>query len=79
MREKDVAFNYVLDLYDASVSDDQLIDPVIKRPILINGPIVQTPTGVRMRRPVEKALKFFLELNLSVCVSANNHRNRSSR
>jgi arsenate reductase len=55
-----VAFNYVLDLYDASVSDDQLIDPVIKRPILINGPIVQTPTGVRMRRRVEKALKFFL-------------------
>jgi arsenate reductase len=39
------------------VRDDQLIDAMIKHPILLNRPIVQSPNGVRVRRPVEKAVE----------------------
>jgi arsenate reductase-like glutaredoxin family protein len=45
VREYDVASNYALDLYDASVSDEQLIDAMIKRPILINCPLRADPQG----------------------------------
>jgi arsenate reductase (glutaredoxin) len=45
-----------LGLGDPKWSDDELIDFMIAHPILINRPIVETPKGVWLRRPSEKAL-----------------------
>lgn len=46
-----------LGLDEAGVSDDQLIDAMLKHPILINRPIVRTSKGVRLCRPIEKVLE----------------------
>lgn len=45
-----------LGLDDPGLSDDQLIDFMIARPILINRPIVVTPKGARLCRPSEVVL-----------------------
>ncbi|MDM7955935.1 arsenate reductase (glutaredoxin) [Blastomonas sp.] len=42
-----------LGLDDAGVSDAQIIDAMMAHPILINRPIVVTPTAVRLCRPSE--------------------------
>lgn len=38
------------------ISEDQLLDAMISRPILVNRPIVCTPKGVRLCRPSEVVL-----------------------
>jgi arsenate reductase len=40
-----------LGLNDPDVSDDAILDAMIKNPILINRPIVETVKGVRLCRP----------------------------
>lgn len=45
-----------LGLDDPSLSDDQLLDTMLKDPILINRPIVVTPMGTRLSRPSEVVL-----------------------
>jgi arsenate reductase (glutaredoxin) len=35
------------------VTDDEVLDAMVKNPILINRPIVETPKGVRLCRPQE--------------------------
>lgn len=45
-----------LGLNDASVTDDQLLDAMLKHPILINRPFVVTPKGTRLSRPSEAVL-----------------------
>lgn len=40
-----------LGLTDPDVSDDQILDAMVKHPILINRPIVETKKGVRLCRP----------------------------
>jgi len=40
-----------LGLNDPDVSDDQILDAMVKNPILINRPIVETKNGVRLCRP----------------------------
>ena len=45
-----------LGLADPKWSDDELIDFMLKHPILINRPIVETPKGVRLCRPSEIVL-----------------------
>ncbi len=45
-----------LGLLDSLVTDDQLIDAMIKHPILVNRPIVATPKGVKLCRPSEAVL-----------------------
>lgn len=40
-----------LGLNDLDVSDDAILDAMIKNPILINRPIVETTKGVRLCRP----------------------------
>ena len=45
-----------LGLDDAKWTDDELIDFMMKHPILINRPIVVTPLGVRLCRPSETVL-----------------------
>jgi arsenate reductase len=46
-----------LGLADPKWSDDELIDVMLKHPILINRPIVETPKGARLCRPAEKVLE----------------------
>lgn len=46
-----------LGLDNAELTDDQLIDAMLKDPILINRPIVITPMGTRLSRPSEVVLE----------------------
>jgi arsenate reductase len=55
LREKDTPYAE-LGLGEARWSDDQLLDFMLKYPILINRPIVVTPKGVRLCRPSEVVL-----------------------
>jgi len=45
-----------LGLDDPKLSDDQLLDAMLAHPILINRPLVVTPSGVRLCRPSEVVL-----------------------
>ncbi len=45
-----------LGLDDLSLTDDQLLDAMVRDPILINRPFVVTPWGVTLSRPSEKIL-----------------------
>lgn len=45
-----------LGLDDPALTDDQLIDAMLKHPVLINRPIVVTPLGARLCRPSELVL-----------------------
>ncbi|SCW91071.1 arsenate reductase [Rhizobium mongolense subsp. loessense] len=45
-----------LGLDDAALTDDQLLDAMLKDPILINRPFVVTPLGTRLARPSEAVL-----------------------
>ena len=45
-----------LNLGDRSLSDEQLIDAMLKHPILINRPIVVSSKGVKLCRPSEAVL-----------------------
>ena len=46
-----------LELDDPKWTDDQLIDFMVKHPILMNRPIVVTPLGAVLSRPSEKVLE----------------------
>lgn len=45
-----------LNLADATLGDDALIDAMVAHPILINRPLVVTPLGTRLCRPSEVVL-----------------------
>ncbi|MGD9476925.1 arsenate reductase (glutaredoxin) [Shinella sp. G-2] len=45
-----------LGLDDPALTDDQLLDAMLKDPILINRPFVVTPLGTRLARPSETVL-----------------------
>jgi arsenate reductase (glutaredoxin) len=55
LREKGTPF-HELGLGDPNLSDDELLDAIMKHPILINRPIVVTPHGVRLCRPSEMVI-----------------------
>lgn len=55
LREKDTPYAE-LGLADPKWSDDQLLDFMLRHPILINRPIVVTPKGVKLCRPSEAVL-----------------------
>jgi arsenate reductase len=55
LREKGTPYAE-LGLADPKWSDDQLLDFMLARPILINRPIVVTPKGTRLCRPSEVVL-----------------------
>jgi arsenate reductase len=55
LREKGTPYAE-LGLAAAHWSDDQLIDQMLAHPILINRPIVVTPSGVKLCRPSEVVL-----------------------
>jgi arsenate reductase len=46
-----------LGLDEPGVTDDQVLDAMVAHPILIERPIVATPLGVRLCRPMEKVLE----------------------
>lgn len=56
LREKGTPFAE-LGLNDASLTEDQLLDAMLKHPILINRPFVITPMGTRLSRPSEVVLE----------------------
>jgi arsenate reductase len=45
-----------LGLGNSALTDDQLVDAMMRHPILINRPIVVSPKGVRLCRPSEAVL-----------------------
>ncbi len=55
LRQKGTPYD-ALDLGNPKWSDDELIDAMLKDPILINRPIVVTPLGTRLCRPSEAVL-----------------------
>ncbi|MBZ9763792.1 arsenate reductase (glutaredoxin) [Mesorhizobium sp. CA8] len=55
LREKGTPYEE-LGLADPKWSDDDLIDAMVKHPILINRPIVVTPLGAVLARPSEAVL-----------------------
>ncbi len=50
-----------LGLDNPDLSDDQLLDAMLKDPILINRPFVVTPIGTRLSRPSEVVLDILPE------------------
>jgi arsenate reductase len=55
LRQKGTPYDE-LDLGNSKWSDDELIDAMMKHPILINRPIVVTPKGTRLCRPSEAVI-----------------------
>jgi arsenate reductase len=55
LREKGTPYGE-LGLADEALTDDVLLDAMMAHPILINRPIVVTPSGVRLCRPSETVL-----------------------
>jgi arsenate reductase len=55
IRVKDTPY-HELGLDDPSLTDDQLLDAMLAHPILINRPIVVSPSGVKLCRPSETVL-----------------------
>lgn len=55
IREKGTPYTE-LGLDDPNLTDDQLLDAMLKDPILINRPFVVTPLGTRLARPSELVL-----------------------
>ncbi|OAM77084.1 arsenate reductase (glutaredoxin) [Devosia elaeis] len=55
MRKKDTPYEE-LELSEAGVSDDALLDAIQAHPILLNRPFVETPVGTRLCRPSEVVL-----------------------
>ena len=56
LREKGTPYKE-LGLDDPKWTDDDLLDSMVKHPILINRPIVVTPKGVKLCRPSEAVLE----------------------
>lgn len=55
LRRKGTIYDGLSDA-DPALEDDALLDAMMKHPILINRPLVQTPLGVRLCRPSEVVL-----------------------
>ena len=55
IREKGTPYTE-LGLGDPALTDEQLLDAMLKDPILINRPFVVTPMGTRLSRPSEVVL-----------------------
>jgi len=56
MRKKAPAYTD-LDLSNASVTDDQILDAMAEHPVLMERPVVKTAKGTRLCRPVETVLE----------------------
>ena len=72
-----------LGLDDPALSDDALVDAMLRHPILINRPFVETPLGVRLCRPSERVLDIlppvtrpFIKEDGEVVIDASGRRMR---
>lgn len=65
LREKGTPY-HELNLGDAALTDDMLLDAMLAHPILINRPFVVTSEGVRLCRPSEKVLDILPQLQRGV-------------
>lgn len=63
LRQKGTPYDE-MDLGNAKWSDDELIDAMVKHPVLINRPIVVTPLGTRLCRPSEAVLDILPNPNI---------------
>ena len=63
MRRKGTPYD-ALGLDDPKWTDEQLVDFMVKHPILINRPIVVTPLGTRLCRPSEAVLDILPNPNI---------------
>lgn len=75
-----------LGLDDPQLSDAALLDAMLRTPVLINRPFVQTELGVRLCRPSEQVLDILPPVNApfakedgEVVIDANGQRTRSPR
>jgi len=83
LREKGTPYAE-LGLDDPSLSDDALLDAIEAHPILMNRPIVVSPTGVKLCRPSEtvldllpaEGLKPFIKEDGEVVVDSDGRRVR---
>lgn len=64
LREKGTPY-HELGLDDPALSDEELLDAIAAHPILMNRPIVVTPTAVRLCRPSETVLDLLRDENVS--------------
>jgi arsenate reductase len=55
LREKGTPY-HELGLDNPALSEEQIVDAMMKHPILINRPIVETPLGAKLCRPSEVVL-----------------------
>ena len=65
LREKGTPYAE-LGLDNVSLSDDALIDTMLKHPILINRPVVVTNKGVKLCRPSELVLDILENPNIGI-------------
>ncbi|MDX0563772.1 arsenate reductase (glutaredoxin) [Sinorhizobium medicae] len=63
-----------LGLDDPALSDDQLLDAMLKDPILINRPFVITPMGTRLSRPSELVLDILPDTHTSAFTKEDGER-----
>ena len=63
MRQKEAIYQEN-DLDNPKWSDDELVDWMVKEPILMNRPVVVTPKGTRLCRPKEILFEIF-SMNIS--------------
>jgi arsenate reductase len=67
LREKGTPYKE-LGLDNSKWTDDDLLDLMVKHPILINRPIVVTPKGVRLCRPSEAVIAILPNPNIGLFV-----------
>ncbi|MGE0280510.1 MAG: arsenate reductase (glutaredoxin) [Rhizobiaceae bacterium] len=67
LREKGTPYAE-LGLGDPKWTDDQLVDFMLMRPILINRPIVATPLGTKLCRPSEAVLEILPNPNIGTFI-----------
>jgi arsenate reductase len=53
-----------LGLTDPAVSDETILEAMLKHPVLVNRPIVVTPKGIRLCRPSEVVLEILENPNI---------------
>lgn len=56
LREKEALYTE-LKLADPARTDDELLDAMAQHPRLMNRPVVRTPLGARLCRPMERVLE----------------------
>ena len=73
LRRKDTPYD-ALGLGEDRWRDDELVDFMLREPILINRPLVVTPKGVRLCRPSEVVLEILPNPHFGVFVKEDGER-----